>query len=208
MSQSQKSPEAPSLQTAGDDLPLIQSILRGDERAFEELAGRYEAALFRLAWRMLGNEEEARDIVQETLLRVYRALNTFDQSRRFSTWILRIATNLCIDRYRRRKFRTISIDVDEDEDGRAPVVLVDHGPPPDAGHGAHSLAETVGRLTDRLPAIYRAILELRYKQGLAYEEIAEVLEVPLGTVKARLHRAHHQLKELLEEEGIGPEEIS
>jgi len=202
-----KSPEAPSLRMTGDDLPLVQRSLRGDQRAFEELITRYEAALYRLAWRMLGNEEEARDIVQETFLRVFRSLDTFDQSRRFSTWILRITTNLCIDRYRRRKVHLLSIDMDDEDEGRPPLVLVDGRPDPQADHGARSLAETLSRLMERLPPIYRAILDLRYKQGLAYEEIAEVLDVPLGTVKARLHRAHRQMKEILLAEGLGPEAL-
>ena len=191
----------------GDDLPLVRRSLKGDERAFEELVTRYEAALYRLAWRMLGNEEEARDIVQEAFLRVFRALETYDQSRRFSTWILRITTNLCIDRYRRRKMKLLSIDVDDEEEDRRPLVLVDQGRTPEGEHGRTSLAETIGTLMDQLPPIYRAILHMRYKQGLAYEEIAETLEIPLGTVKARLHRAHRQMKELLEQAGVGLEAL-
>ncbi|MFH1144380.1 MAG: sigma-70 family RNA polymerase sigma factor [Candidatus Eisenbacteria bacterium] len=189
----------------GDDLPLVQRSLRGDERAFEELISRYEAALYRLAWRMMGNAEEAHDVVQETFLRVFRSLDTFDQSRRFSTWILRIATNLCIDRYRRRKVQLLSIDVDDDDDERRPIVLADERQNPEEMHGRTALAESIGRLMEHLPPIYRAILELRYKQDLAYEEIADVLEIPLGTVKARLHRAHHRLKELLVEAGLRPD---
>ena len=202
-----KAAKGSPVRETGDDLPLVKRSLKGDEQAFEELVTRYEAALYRLAWRMLANEEEARDIVQETFLRVFRALETFDQSRRFSTWILRITTNLCIDRYRRRKMRLLSIDVDDEEEDRRPIVLVDPGRGPEADHGRTSLAETVGALIERLPPIYRAILHMRYQQGLAYEEIAETLEIPLGTVKARLHRAHRQLKELLEAAGIGLEAL-
>jgi RNA polymerase sigma-70 factor (ECF subfamily) len=193
------------VQKTSDDLALVRLSLKGDERAFEELVRRYEHALFRLAWRMLRNDEEARDVVQEAFMRVYRSLNTFDQSRKFSTWVLRIATNLCIDRYRRRKVRLLSIDVEAEDDERRPIVLVDQGPDPAAVHGKVSLAGSLDRMIQRLPPIYRTIIELRYKQSLAYEEIAEVLDVPLGTVKARLHRAHRHLKELLSEAGIGPE---
>lgn len=153
---------------------------------------------------MLRNEEEARDAVQEVFLRVHRAMGSFDQRRKFSTWILRITTNHCIDRIRRRRLKTLSIDVDDSDDERAPVTLVDGRPTPEADYGRTSLQELLDGLVARLPPIYRAVVELRYKQELAYEEIAEVLQIPLGTVKARLHRAHRHLKEKLEVEGFDP----
>lgn len=192
------------MRDAGDDLPLVRRSLAGDERAFAELVGRYEGALYRLAWRMLRSHEEARDVVQETFLRVFRALSTYDQERRFSTWILRIATNLCIDHCRRRRIRWVSIDEREEDDERPSLPLVAPGAPPDELHRERAVAERLDELIARLPPIYRTIIELRYKQHLAYEEVAEVLGVPLGTVKARLHRAHRQLKDRLEAAGLGP----
>ncbi len=188
-----------------DDVTLVQQCLKGNEQAFAELVSRYSGALYRLAWRMLRNEEEARDAVQEVFLRVHRALASFDQNRKFSTWILRITTNHCIDRIRRRRIRTLSIDIDQKDEERVPLVLVDDGPTPDAHRRQRALQEALDSMVQRLPPIYRAVVELRYKQQLAYEEIAEVLEIPLGTVKARLHRAHRQLKERLSAAGIGPE---
>ena len=192
------------MRSSGDDQSLVRRCLKGDELAFAELVSRYEVTLYRLAWRMLRDEEEARDVVQEAFLRVFRALNTYDQNRKFSTWILRISTNLCIDRYRRRKMRLLSIEAGEEE-GRRPIVLVDGGPSPEEYHRRNALAETLDRLVAGLPGIYRTVIELRYKQSLAYDEIAEVLEIPLGTVKARLHRAHRHLKDLLASAGMGPE---
>lgn len=193
------------MRETSDDQSLVERCLKGDERAFETLVARYQAAVYRLAWRLLREDEEARDVVQETFLRVFRALHTYDRERRFSTWILRIGTNLCIDRYRRRHMRLVSID-DDDNDERQPIVLVDRGAGPAEHHRERALSETIDRLVARLPAIYRSVVELRYKQQLAYEEIAEVLDIPLGTVKARLHRAHRHLKDLLEATGFGPEE--
>ena len=187
------------------DVEVVRRCLKGDERAFAILVSRYSGLLYRLSWRMLRNDEEARDAVQETFLRIHRALSTYDQRRKFSTWIMRITANLCIDRIRRRRMKTLSIDVGEDEEDRVPVVLVDGRPTPDARYGHLALRETLDRLVARLPPIYRAVVELRYKQELAYEEIAEVLGIPLGTVKARLHRAHRQLKERLQAAGFGPE---
>ncbi len=188
-----------------DDLALVRRSLQGDERAFAELVSQYSAALYRLAWRMLRNEEEARDVVQEAFLRVYRALSTFDQSRKFSTWILRITTNLCIDHIRRRKVRTLSIDIDPRDEERVPVILVDKRPGPEERYGQTSLGGLLDEMILQLPLIYRAVVELRYKEQLSYEEISQVLEIPLGTVKARLHRAHHQLKDRLLMAGFSPE---
>jgi RNA polymerase sigma-70 factor (ECF subfamily) len=195
-----------SVNDAGDDLPLVRRALQGDERAFAELVGRYEGALYRLAWRMLRNHEEARDVVQETFLRVYRALATYDQERRFSTWILRIATNLSIDHCRRRRVQWVSIE-ESQEDDRPGIVLAEPGHGPDRQHHDLAVAERLDGLIARLPPIYRAIIELRYKRHLAYEEVAEVLGVPLGTVKARLHRAHRHLKDQLEAAGLGPDSL-
>jgi len=189
----------------GDDRLLVRRCLKGDERAFGQLVSQYEGALYRLAWRMMRHEEEARDVVQETFLRVFRALHTYDQNRKFSTWILRICTNLCIDRYRRRRMKLLSIDASEEEE-RRPIVLVDQGRSPVDQYQRGAMRATLDRLVQRLPAIYRVVIELRYKQCLAYEEIAAVLEIPLGTVKARLHRAHRHLKGLLAEAGIGADE--
>lgn len=191
----------------GDDLALVRRCLKDDERAFTELVSRYNGVLYRLAWRMLRNDEEARDAVQEVFLRVFRALSSFDQSRRFSTWILRIMTNHCIDRIRRRKMRMLSIDIDESDESRAPVILVNGGLTPEARYGRTELREALDKMVLRLPSIYRIVIELRYKQQLAYDEISEVLEIPLGTVKARLHRAHRHLMERLKAAGIGPEAL-
>jgi len=190
-----------------DDLPLIKASLKGDDRAFAGLVRQYNGVLYRLAWRMLRSEEEARDVVQEAFLRVYRALHTFDQSRKFSTWILRITTNLCIDRLRRRRMKTLSIDINSNDEEHIPLVLVDDGPSPEARYGRTSLREVLDETITELPPIYRAVVELRYKQELAYDEIAEVLGIPLGTVKARLHRAHRHLKDRLQAAGIGPDQL-
>ncbi len=190
-----------------DDLPLIRRCLAGDDRAFAGLVEQYNGVLYRLAWRMLRSEEEARDVTQEAFLRVYRALHTFDQNRKFSTWILRITTNLCIDRLRRRKMKTLSINIDANDEERVPLVLVDDGPTPEMRYDRTAVGEVLDTLIKELPPIYRAVIELRHKRQLAYEEIADVLEIPLGTVKARLHRAHRLLKDRLQAAGIGPDEL-
>jgi RNA polymerase sigma-70 factor (ECF subfamily) len=182
-----------------EDLSLVQAILRGDENAFRLLVERYQRSVYNIAWRMVRNDEDARDLTQETFVRVFRGIRTFDQTRTFSTWLFRIATNLCIDHHRKRKMRTVSIDGSPPgEEDRAPISLPDPGPRPDRLHEVTSLAEKIDAYLERLSPAYRAVLHLRYREQLSYEEMAEALDIPLGTVKARLHRAHRHLRNLME----------
>lgn len=180
-----------------DEAALILRCRRGEADAIRELVEAYERPIFHIIWRSVGNPEDARDLTQETFVRAIRALDRFDPSRPFRNWVFRIASNLAIDHLRRRRLRTVSINVDEDDERgmRAPV-LVDAGSRPDEVHEQTWLSEKLARLVERLPAEYRMVVHLRHREQLSYEEIAETLGVPLGTVKARLHRAHHRLRAL------------
>ena len=184
-------------QPSHDEVALIRRCREGDQDAIRGLVGVYERAVYHLLWRATGNEEDARDLAQETFVRAIRALDRFDLDRPFRNWIFRIASNLAIDHLRRARLRTVSIDVDEnDESGRRAPLLVDEGARPDEVHEQTWLSEHLARLVERLPHEYRTVIHLRHKEQLAYEEIAKILDVPLGTVKARLHRAHHRLRAL------------
>jgi RNA polymerase sigma-70 factor (ECF subfamily) len=188
-----------------EDLSLVRRSLAGDEGAFRRLVEKYQRAVYNIAWRMVRNEEDAWDLVQEIFLRVYRGLASYDQKRPFSTWLYRVASNLCIDHLRRRRLQTVSIHPREEGRERSEdLALADPGPLPDRLHEIHRLAERVDALLERLSPMYRVILHLRYREQLSYEELAEVLEIPLGTVKARLHRAHETLRRLLQGEGGTP----
>lgn len=182
-----------------EDLSLVQAILKGDQDAFRRLVEKYQRSVYNITWRMVRNDEDARDLTQETFIRVYRGLGTYDQTRTFSTWLFRIATNLCIDHHRKKKMRTVSIDGSQiGDETREPMALPDHGPRPDRLHEVTSLAERIDSFLERLSPAYRAVLVLRYREQLSYEEMANVLDIPLGTVKARLHRAHRHLRNLME----------
>lgn len=176
---------------------LIQKCRKGDPDAIRRLIELYQGPVFHLVWRTVGNEEDARDLVQETFLRAIRALDRFDLSRPFRNWIFRIAQNLAIDHLRRNRIRTVSLDADEDDpNGLRPPVLADEGPGPEEDHEQVWLQGRLAELVASLPPEYRTVVHLRHREQLAYEEIAEVLGVPLGTVKARLHRAHRRLRVL------------
>ena len=186
-----------------EEATLIRRCREGDSDAIRQLVETYQGAVFHIIWRFVGNPEDAKELSQEAFVKAIRALDRFDLTRPFRNWILRIAANLAVDHLRRRRMRTVSINVDEDDPSgmRAPT-LVDQGRRPDEEYESTSLGERLGRLVARLPADYRTVVHLRHHDQLSYEEIAEVLGIPLGTVKARLHRAHNRLRELwLGEEG-------
>jgi RNA polymerase sigma-70 factor (ECF subfamily) len=148
---------------------------------------------------MVQRPEDAADIVQEAFVRAFQALGSFDPNRSFGAWIARIAANLCIDHYRRRRLHLVSLDAPLDQEpGERSRDLPDAAPLPDELVSRAESASRMDSLVQGLPPRYRIVILLRYKEDLAYEEIAEVLRLPLGTVKARLHRAHHLLKRRLE----------
>ena len=188
------------------DSELVRRCMRGDDDAYRLLVQRHERPVYHIIWRMVANTEDARDLTQETFVKVFRALDQFDQNRTFSYWINKIAANQAIDFLRKRRLRTVSIDVDPDDDERRPPILRDGAPLPDRLLEQHKTREYLGRLVERLAPHYRVVVHLRHHQQRSYEEIAEMLDLPLGTVKARLHRAHHQLRTWMRGENL-PEEI-
>lgn len=196
----------------GGDAPLVHRALAGDHAAYAELLSRYRSRVFGLALRMVRNAEDASDIAQEAFLRAFQSLEGFDRSKSFGAWIAKITANLCIDHYRRRRLVMVSLDgPPESQRGERPWEFADDRPDPEAILTRTESERQLEGLVESLPPRYRMVVLLRYKEDLAYEEIAEVLGIPLGTVKARLHRAHHMLKRKLkpppgEPEGESPEE--
>jgi len=178
---------------------LARKALKGDQQAFAEIVGLYQDKLYHMAFRMLGSRQEAEDVVQEAFLRVYRNLDRYDAGMKFSTWIYRIATNLCIDRLRKRK-ATYSLDAESTEheglDGYAVIPSDDRTP-----ESEMLLSETqriVRQAIDTLPAKYKSVMVLRYLHDLPLQEIGEVLDMPVTTVKTRVHRGREYLRKKLE----------
>jgi RNA polymerase sigma-70 factor (ECF subfamily) len=175
----------------------IDDAVKGDHIAFSYLVDAHKTQVYNLAYRMLGNQAEAEDGAQEIFIRAYTKLATFDRERKFSTWLLSIASNYCIDLLRRR--RVALVDLNE----------VPYGVP-SAASGPERVAldreqrEAVMRAISRLPDAYRLVTVLRYYQDLSYEEIEEVTGLTEATIKTRLFRARRQLETLLEQEGALP----
>jgi RNA polymerase sigma-70 factor, ECF subfamily len=183
-----------------DERELVERCLARDERAYREFVRRYQGAVMNLAWRITGNADDAAEVAQETFIRVLRSLGTYDPSRPLRSWLFKIAANLALDSIRRRKRRPVALEDLQGEEGPL-LEAVETGPGPDAGFLRERAGERFQALVEELPEHYRAILHLRYREELAYEEIAEVLSLPLGTVKVRLHRAHEMLRRKLSARG-------
>jgi len=177
-----------------DDAGVVSAFLAGEERAFGELVGRYQTRLLNFIYRTIGDREKAEDLVQEVFIRVYRHLHRFDRSKKFSTWIYTIASNLAKNELRNRSrnplvlFQAIKRNW-QDED--RPLQFEDPGSRPDDLYRNRHLRELVEATVAQLPAHHRQLFVLRELEGKSYEEIAEITSCNLGTVKSRLNRARN-----------------
>lgn len=175
------------------DEALMTAYLAGDRTAFVELVERYRTELHTFLARFLGSAAAADDVFQDTFLQVHLAAHTFDQERNFKPWLFTIAANKARDWHRRQKRRAaVSLDAPlgaDPEGGRLIDLMQAHAESPSAPSEAGELREQVKLLVDALPTHYREILLLNYFQRMSYNQIAEVLGIPLGTVKSRLHAA-------------------
>lgn len=187
-----------------DDRELAQWAAEGRERAFRELVERYERPIFSLVYRMVRDRTLAEDLSQEAFVRAYSALDSYDPAYKFSSWIFKIANNLTIDHLRKKKLDTVSLHGSphartEEEAERTAVVLEAESENPEEYAEARELG---GRIEEAIAALrpeYRTVILLRHVEGYSYGEIAEITELPLGTVKTYLHRARNELRELLSE---------
>ncbi|MDA5111022.1 RNA polymerase sigma factor SigW [Brevibacillus thermoruber] len=177
---------------------LTQRAKRGDREAFAELIEIYKDKIFQLAYRMVGNREDAEDIAQETFLRVYANLHAYDESYKFSTWIYRIATNLCIDRGRKKR-PDFSLD-EEVEPGQGMdwySRLSSSEKGPEDKVVTQELQETVQDALSQLAPKYRSIMILRYIEDLSLQEISDIVKLPVTTIKTRIHRGREALRSKL-----------
>jgi RNA polymerase sigma-70 factor (ECF subfamily) len=177
---------------AGDAPRFLDRLRAGDAPAFEELVMTYQHRVFGVALRMLGNRAEAEEVAQEAFVRAHRALGDFRGDAKLSTWLYAITSRLCLNRLASGERRLIRHGED------ALLRLSDAGPRPDAALERRELETALGRAIAELPEDRRIVVVLRDIEGLSYEEIAQVLELELGTVRSRLHRARAELKEKLE----------
>jgi len=180
---------------------LIEAHLAGDPRAFGEIVARYQVRLLNFVYRMIGDRERAEDLVQEAFLRVYRHLDRFDRSRKFSTWVYTIASNLAKNELRNRS-RSPLITLEQvrprDEEDPRPVDFEDPASRPDDLYERRQLKQLVDDTVSRLNNHHREVFVLRELEGKSYEEIADIVHCNLGTVKSRLNRARQSFAELIQ----------
>lgn len=182
-----------------EDAELIRKCLAGDQRACRDLVRRYQRPVFSVLLRVVRRAEDAEDLTQETFVRMFRALDRYDPERPFTAWLFTIATRIGIDHLRRRRIQTFSLSVSEPGSTEEHTLDVeDPGLKPDEVAQHAEEQRWADDLIDSLPEHYRIVVLLRHQQDLSYEEIAEALNLPLGTVKARIHRARALLKSRLE----------
>jgi RNA polymerase sigma-70 factor (ECF subfamily) len=173
------------------DRSLVRRTLRGEQQAFGELVRGYQATVFNVCYRIMGERREAEDMTQETFLRAHKHLRTYDQDRPFGPWIRRIAANHCLNEIKRRKL--ITFPLDQELEGMTQEVR--HRPEAAILHKERSSQIRDAIMT--LPTHYRAVVELRHFFDMSYKEIAELLEIPLSDVKSHLFRARKSLAERL-----------
>ncbi len=183
-----------------DDAQVVQRHLGGDQQAFGTLVDRYQVRLLNFVNRTIGDRERAEDLVQEVFIRVFRHLHRFDQTKKFSTWIYTIASNLAKNELRNRSrnplvlFQTIKKNWEADH---RPLQFEDTTARPDDLYRKRYLKDAVDRCVSQLPEHHRAVFVLRELEGKSYEEIAEITGCNLGTVKSRLNRARNSFAQLI-----------
>ena len=174
---------------------LLARAREGDHAAFGEIVRRYQNAVFNLCYRMLGDYHEAEDAAQETFLRAFRHFHRFDTRRRFSTWLLSIASHYCIDRLRRRRVTFVSLDAPDVQRHRG------HRVHPEEFLLQKEVADRVQAMLGQLTPDDRLVLILHYYYDMSYREIGEIMGLSEGAVKTRAHRARRALGKLLRSEG-------
>ncbi len=179
---------------------LIESALEGDQKAYTDIVARFREQIYHFIFRMVKDKAQAEDLTQETFIKAFRALASFNSNYAFSTWLYKIAANNCIDYFRKKKLATTSIDSPiKAKDGELQRDFADHEQGPESELISKEQTSQIRLAIDSLPPKYKEAIMLRHSQDKSYEEIAEELDIPLGTVKVRIFRAREMLKARMKE---------
>src|SRR5688572_26933161 len=183
------------------DVELIAKAIRGREDGFEELVRRYQRPITAYVYRMLNDYESSLDVTQEVFIKVYNSLEKYSSDYKFSTWLYRIAHNAAIDYMRRNSANLQSLET-ENEEGAYQLQLESPLLTPEQERERSEWRSEIEAVVKCLPAVYRELILLRHAQDLSYDEIAEVTNLPLGTVKNRLFRAREMMRQIMIERGF------
>ena len=187
------------------DVELVRGALAGSEWAFREIVHRYQAPVYRLMVRMMRDPSRAEELAQDTFVKAFRSLHTYDEQRKFHAWLLAIARNVAIDELRRGRLQTLPLEAPGADGLPVRELLEADGPTPALVVERIELAKALESAIACLRPEYREVVTLRHEQELDYSEIAEITGQPVGTIKSSLHRARKELAEHMERLGWGLE---
>ncbi|MDL4841255.1 RNA polymerase sigma factor SigW [Aquibacillus rhizosphaerae] len=177
---------------------IIKQVKKGDQSAFEDVVTFYQNKVYQICFRVIGNAHEAEDLAQETFIRAYVNIHSFDDKRKFSTWLYRIATNISIDRIRKKK---PDYFLDAEVKGTDGLDMYSQLPAeqllPEEEVESLELQSYIQQEIMQLPTKYRSVIALRFVDELSLAEISEILSIPVGTVKTRIHRGREALRKRL-----------
>lgn len=203
MSQSTSSKPSPrdnASDSSLEDDALVREAIGGSEKAYTKLVNKYERALHFYIMKMIKNQSKVEDLVQEVFVKAFDNLHSYNTNYAFSTWLYRIATNHTIDYLRKKKLKTLSIDESiSSRDGEMEMQLPDQDAQTDRNIIRTQRQKMVRKAIEELPEKYRDVIKLRHMQEKSYQEIADVLDLPLGTVKAHIYRAREMLYKALKD---------
>ena len=181
-----------------DDRVLVEEALGGDQKAFAVLVNRHKEAIYHVIFRIIKDREEAKDLVQETFVKVFNSLSSYRPEFRFTTWLYKIAANCSIDYLRKKKIQTLSLDEKiQTKYGELSFEVVDWSYNPEIELSAKQKGFSIDQAIKSLPKKYREVIVYRHQNDKSYQEIAEILKIPVGTVKARIFRGRELLKKKL-----------
>jgi RNA polymerase sigma-70 factor (ECF subfamily) len=180
------------------DKALIESALGGNQGAYKELMERHRSAIYHIVLKIVRDREAVEDLVQETFMKAFASLATYRSEYKFSTWLYRIAANAAIDYLRKKRLKTLSLDAPvHGSDDMGSIDIPDYSYSPEKEIEEREKRISINDAIDSLPEKYRLVIVYRHKDDKSYEEIAEALDIPIGTVKARIFRARELLKKKL-----------
>jgi RNA polymerase sigma factor (sigma-70 family) len=187
---------------AQHDMALVNRAVSGDQRAYAELLSRYRDAIYFMLLKMVNNQDDADDLTMEAFGKAFKSIHQYTPNFAFSTWLFKIATNNCIDFIRKRRGgQTISIDQNNLDKEEMPIRIQADELDPEENMINQQKVRLMREVVQKLKPRYRKLVEMRYFEELSYEEIAESLELPIGTVKAQLFRARELLFNILKSSG-------
>lgn len=177
---------------------LIKQALKGDQKAYTQLTERHRSSVYQIVFKIVRDRETAADLVQETFMKAFASLTSYRSEYRFSTWLYKIAANSSIDHLRKKRIRALSLDRPlETRNGTVEIEVADYSYHPGRDLERKEQRSTIDEAVNSLPFKYREVIIYRHKDDKSYEEIADLLCIPVGTVKARIFRARELLKKKL-----------